>query len=538
MLGSRCAVIALFTAGLASGACTPASTFDAGTPDQRAQLFDEILAKTMARDAFSPIKNSRLQLNAEAAMRRYRDELVAADTEEKLYYALAKISNARKDRHLSVGLVDGGLRLPDTVGVGAAQSNYPVPGTSIPHAPIRFAVDYGTPGAYSIFVADFAEHLTELAGNIQLPAVGDRVLAINGRTLAEYVDAVEPHHRYSSTNGFWWQLATWLPQRSRQFPPEVYEEALSLELERTNGETYAVRLPYLAPGSFDWEGHSDRRYPGFRAVYDADTYSLYRPEDDRHVLLLVWNGFRDNLEADMDRLMDYAESNDLLNHAVIVDATRSRGGSSGAYAVRRLSPKPFRTTFGNLRISDAAIAFARDRMGRLQDRTRFPGVPGDGDDGTWLLEWFEEDFMPAVERGDEYSNNVPFKSAHLSKDSDGFVQPADVHFSGPLIVWLSPYGGSHLDQFASIVVDNELGHTMGMPAAGYSNTWEWEEVLLMPGSEQPIVSFMWNIGHTIRPNGEILEGNAAEVEDYVPITRENLENYYQELLRRSFEYLK
>ena len=46
----------------------------------------------MAREAFSPIKNERLGLNVEAAMRAYRDELIAADTDEKLFYALVKIS--------------------------------------------------------------------------------------------------------------------------------------------------------------------------------------------------------------------------------------------------------------------------------------------------------------------------------------------------------------------------------------------------------------------------------------------------------------
>ena len=73
-----------------------------------------------------------------------------------------------------------------------------------------------------------------------------------------------------------------------------------------------------------------------------------------------------------------------------------------------------------------------------------------------------------------------------------------------------PRRGSHLDQFIAIVKDNELGHYIGMPSGGYSNTWEWEETLTLAGYRSgPVVQVMYNIGHTIRPNGEVLEGNPA-----------------------------
>ncbi len=78
---------------------------------------------------------------------------------------------------------------------------------------------------------------------------------------------------------------------------------------------------------------------------------------------------------------------------------------------------------------------------------------------------------------------------------------------------------------------------MGMSAGGYSNTWEWEETLIFPLSKKPVVRFMWSIGHTIRPNGEILEGNPAQVTEYMPLTRENYRRYYRLLLSRSLSYL-
>jgi hypothetical protein len=133
---------------------------------------------------------------------------------------------------------------------------------------------------------------------------------------------------------------------------------------------------------------------------------------------------------------------------------------------------------------------------------------------------------------------VPFKAAHAPEWSDGIIHPAEVHFTGKMVCLLGPYGGSHLDQAASIVADNDLGTIIGMPAGGYSNTWEWDEVVHFPISGQPVVEFMWDIGHTIRPNGEILEGNPADVDISIPLTRHNYVDYYPILLRRALAMLE
>lgn len=532
----RAATILLLAA---SFACS-SSEFQS-TPEDRAALFEYIYDATLEREAFSPVKDSILGIDIADEMSRFRDELTEAETAEELYYALVKISNARKDRHLSVSLIDGGLTLSDTA--GTYQSNYPVSGSTVLHAPITFAADFGggpphptdlAAVDYAVFVADYAEDIgNHIIG--EPPIVGDEVITVNGMSIADYVAAVEPYHRYSTTNGFWWQFATWLPQLSRQFPPSVYKEQLELELQRGDGTQYQLALPYVDPSTISWSGFGERHYPDFDFIYSTESYDLYL--SDRYpVVLLSWHGFREDLVEATDRLMAYASEHDLLDHALIVDATRSRGGSLGAYAVRRLSPKPFKTTFGNLKISDASTLFAEGMRLRYSDSdARYPAP--ELDDGSWLVDWIETDVAAAIANGDAYTNNVPFKNAHAPRDSDGIIQPADVHFTGPMICWFSPRGGSHLDQFASIVVDNELAYTMGMPAGGYSNTWEWEEDLMFPISGKPVVQFMWSIGHSIRPNGEILEGNPALVDEYIPVTRENYESYHTDLLRRSLARL-
>jgi hypothetical protein len=529
----HCLVVILISVFLF--ALTPKVAADTSTPEDRAALFEYLLEKTMARESFSHVKNQNLSLDVKKEMLRYRDELVAADTDEKLYYALVKISNARKDRHLKVSLVKGGLTLPETTGVDL--HNYPVAGAKIPHASVRFAVDYGTPRKYFIFVSDYSKDIADFVGK-NIPEIGDKLLAINRQPISDYRRAIEPYHRYSTIEGFWWKFAAWIPQKSYQFPPSFYRERVTYLLERKTGEKYSITLPYLLPEKIVWEGFGGRRFPGFALDFSTETYDLYRRGDGKKVILLVWHGFRSNLVADIDRLMDYAVEHKLLDHDIILDGTRSRGGSKGAYAVRRLSPKPFKTTFGNLKLSDVTQAFIeRKRQQFNQRRILDSGVSETIDDGTWLMDWLENDVTLGLKAGQSYSNNVPFKLAHLPKYSDGIIKPAKVHFRGSLICLFSPYGGSHLDQFASIVVDNSLGHTMGMSTGGYSNTWEWEEILSFPISKKPIVLFMWSIGHTIRPNGEVLEGNPAKLDEHIPLTRDNFLSYYPMLITRAMEHL-
>ncbi len=269
------------------------------------------------------------------------------------------------------------------------------------------------------------------------------------------------------------------------------------------------------------------------------TYDLLTPDDGRRFMVLIWRGFRESMVADVDDLMAFAAESGLLDHALVMDVTRSRGGSLGAYAMQRLQPRPFKTTFGNLRLSDVTLPFVEDKRRDFAARDiNDGGVPETIDDGSWLMEWLEDDVLAALERGDEYSNNVPFKLAHAPRDSDGILMPAAAHFRGPFGIISGPSGGSHLDQFVSIVVDNGLGPVVGMPPGGYSNTWEWDEVLTCPGTDQPVVGFMWNIGHTIRPNGEIAEGNPVDVDAWIPLTADNVTTYYSDMLARVLELME
>ena len=228
-------------------------------------------------------------------------------------------------------------------------------------------------------------------------------------------------------------------------------------------------------------------------------------------------------------LMEYAEREQILDYDMIIDMTFSSGGSRGAYAIQRLVDHPFRVTFGNVRLSDLGKGLVEYFAG-LEPDTDAPDIFGLNLSNSWLIDWARTDAMEAIRRGYEYTPAVPFKLAHLPKDSDGILQPAPAHFRGEVaIINGRTRGGSHLDQFVAMFVDNDLAVFVGVPTGGYSNTWEGDEVLRFPDTGRPVAEFQWSIGHTIRPNGEILEGNPAQPGIYIPLTRDNFQGYHRML---------
>jgi hypothetical protein len=505
-----------------------------GTPETRAALFDTIYARTERREAFSPPKNAALGFDPLAAMMALRSKVIEAQNEEQLFYAIAEVGHARRDRHLDLALVPGGLQVSDSAGLDIVGQEELPPRS----AALRVYPDYSRDDP-AYFVGDVAtasgtESGSEADIDVELPPIGGRILSVNGRTTAEWHTAATAFMRHSSIIGLKWKLAEAMSLATATFPPDLRSEVLTLEVEAPDGGSETYTLPYYDAETLTWAGTGAPSYPGTAIALSTPTYDLHVPEVDARHVVLVWRGFRETMVPDVDALVEYAAEHDLLDRTLVMDVTRSRGGSLGPYAMQRLQPRAFKTTFGNLRLSDVTLPFVEDKRTDFEAQTiEDSGVREIIDDGTWLMEWLEEDVIPALERGDAYSNNVPFKSAHAPRDSDGILEPTPVHFRGPIVLISGPQGGSHLDQFASIIKDNELGAIVGMPPGGYSNTWEWDQVLTMPGMGRPLLSFMWNIGHSIRPNGEILEGNPIEVDEWVPLTPDNVTNYYGILLERA-----
>ena len=494
---------------------------DIKTEADREALFESIVAKTMEREAWSPVKNENYGVTYPAAFEPLRQKFIEAETDEDLYYAITMLSNSRHDRHLKVTAVGGGLEIEKRP-------------TLI--APVQFMHDFSKKKP-TFFVFDVSTNLASIDGGKKIKP-GDQVVEINGQSVAEYLEETRPYHRASTEAGFLMRYAMSLNEKSSALPSEFYQDVLTLTLKPKRGRQYSVSLPYLNNEDVAFSGVGAQQYDGFKKVLDFDSFDFYRSENGTNRVIFDWYGFRDDIVAAMDEVVAYAKQENLLDHDVIWDGTFSRGGGRGAYAIQRLQPKPFKTTFGNLRISDITDDFIAERKSFFdQAKTMSDGSVELIDDGSWLIDWLLGDVAKGMEAGQAYTNNVPFKSAHAPEYSDGILYPAADHFTGDMVCWLSPRGGSHLDQFASIVADNDLCTILGMPAGGYSNTWEWTETLTWPGTSEPVVNYMWSIGHTIAPSGRIVEGDPSPVDEFIPLTRDNFDAYYDILMDRSIEIL-
>ena len=517
-------------------------TFEMGTEEDRAALFDYLVEKTMERDAFASLpehpvhREHPMGIDVVELMEQYRDDLVEAETEKEMWLALHKISNARKDRHLSVSTVEGGLEVPDELIQDVA-------------APIRFKVDYADLDDRFFFVSDLGEEIEQHMEGDVVPELGDRLVSVNEMSGSDYIEAIRPYWRYSTENRLWRRVSEIIGEKRSHVPhSEFYREDLELVLERPDGTRYEVVLPYLDPDEIDWQMYKDRdhldwnryherEYPGFTrepVMDEYETLNLFVSDDDElPVVILQWYGFRGDLLDAMDRLMEYADEQNLLDYNVIVDATRSRGGSNGAYALARMQGEKFRATKHNLKVSDISQRWVENRLESWEEN---PPENERGQNPVYEKEWMETDAMNAFEEDRYYTNDVPFKGGQ-PKWADGTVKPAEKHFRGDMVVWLSPRGGSHLDQFAAQVVDNDLAHVMGMATGGFSNSWSASETLRFPTTDKPIVEYEWSMGHSIRPNGEILQYNPAEPHEYIPQTRDNMFEYRSMLLERSLEHM-
>ncbi|MCG8469997.1 MAG: hypothetical protein MJB57_17605, partial [Gemmatimonadetes bacterium] len=282
----------------------------AGTRADREALFDEIVEKTTMREAWSPLKNASLSFDPLAEMRGLAEEVAGADTEPDLFRALVKLSNARRDRHLSVTLVDGGLRVPFD--------------DSRIQAPIRFLPDYATDRAHAFFVSDIAR------GWDARVTPGDRLTGVNGRSIEDYVEALIPYTRHSLIPNLRWTLARRMSARAIEVPPDLQGgDTVRYELERGDGTGYVVDAPWLAEGTIDWIGHDEREYAGFEPIRTFESFDVHR-DAERRVLTLDWHRFGGDLIEAIDWLVDHADSRGLLEYDLIIDATRSRGGSLGA----------------------------------------------------------------------------------------------------------------------------------------------------------------------------------------------------------------
>lgn len=495
-----------------------------GTSAEREALFEHLVDATLRRQAISPTKNRLFAIDAVSDMGRHRDALLNATTPAQLWYALNLLSNTRHDRHLRVQPLADGLPVPDALIQRQIRNYAALDECSAPRVGIELATDFGGDQPFLFLAA--------IGDGLNLPeqvVIGARLLAVNGLSVTDYVAAVEPYHCYSTPTFFWYHLPHHLVRQGSELPG--HEAQLALTFDTPSGPVEVV-LDYGNPIGLP---PAVKRYDGWTLLAEWESCRLYRATDD--VIALEWLGFGTSLCDDVDALMAFCRDRALLGHGVIFDASICRGGDYGGYLLRVLAKQRFRINLGDLRRSDAIAGIvdevlAEDADAVASGRLNAGQLAAVG----WRRHWLVDAVLPSLSEAGS-TPPVPFKCAHQPMDGDGWLDPAPVHLTGPMVMLTMPFGGSHIDQVAAQIADNRMcvAH-IGMPLGGFSKTWVGTEILRLP-SGQPIVGFEWSCGNTIRPNGDVLESNPAVPDRPYPVTRENVQHHHAGMLKQALAIL-
>ena len=368
---------------------------------------------------------------------------------------------------------------------------------------------------------------------------GDRLVQIDNKPYAQIAEECYAYLGSSTKANYYWRLADNIRKNDFNLSPILNHEGISLVFEKSDGKRYEQLLFFQDKDSLSWS--SERSYRGFSPQLVTNNFTAFTDPDHPKVVLLSWEGFDKKLPDDVDRLMAWAGNNGLLNADLIFDLTNSSGGTNGIYAISRLVSRPYRPILGNIRISELSPHFILMKSEFLKDQLKDStqvayARRAEIDNGERLLDWLQGSVKDSVKAGAPYSENVVFKMKHELKNDS--IYPADQHFDSRIVLLTGPSSGSQLDQFIAILADNGFAHVIGMPSGGYSNTWEWQEALKQPGTNHSMCMFKWSVGQSIRPNGEVLEGNPVEVDEYHPLTYRNINTYEDELVERALKYLK
>ncbi|WP_374832059.1 hypothetical protein [Paenochrobactrum pullorum] len=501
-----------------------------GTIKDRADLYDYLVEKTLHRQAISPAKNKLFDINVARDMAHHRNDILNASTPAELWYALAKLSNTRHDRHLSVEPVEGGLPLPAELQARIRFNHTDKRADHAPRVGIELKTDFSSNQPF-VFLSGYALNF-EADKSAEL---GARLISINGRSFDEYVALTEPYFCYSTPHFYWYHMPNEIIRRTGLIPEWLQPATLALEFEDKIGTVQNLTLDYQPANHWQW-AETLSPYNGFEQVLDTPSFTLHT-DKAKDTIIIQWHGFGKSLTTDVDALMAYAQTHQHLGHNIIYDATRSRGGDFGGYLLQHLSSQPIRINFGDLRLSDAIEAVIATVLGE-DDAAIAEGNLNLAQLNAcrWRRDWLLGTVLNDLKAGKAKTAAIPFKCAHQPESGSGILPPAPVHFTGKIVMLTVPYAGSHIDQVAAQLCDNKMCHHIGMPLGGFSKTWTHEEVLTFPRTGQKIASFAWSCGNTIRPNGEVLESNPAMPDAYFPITRGNHLTHHAKMVAMALDY--
>ena len=477
-----------------------------GTARQRKELFEGLLRDTLAWEAFSPRKNKTLELDFAVQAEELRRAFLKADKELLLYNVLLHFSNLRCNHALRPRLLDDGLRLD----------------RDHQELPVRFGVGEGSGSDFRLFIrdhdVDIRRKLNTISPRITSVEAGDVLVDINGSEVPDVLAGMQPFLSYSTTRQLWSEFARCLSLKRHDLGHRMFKKDVTFGLQKANGKGYRLRVSFIdETHTIDWAVNWDRHhYSGFERALQTPSFDVYLPSGGVAAEALIVEGreFTDDTGEDVDKLRTWAVAQGVLHYNVVFDLSAARGSVVPWTLLQTLVDQPVLVTQATLRLSDVTPSL----ISRLL-RSASPALK------TWLVDVVR----PAQERGVDMVGPVPYGMV-LPPDTEGILDPAEVHFTGGRSALIAASSSPAVNHLAAMWVDNGLGASHGVAPFGCANAWQWRAPISLPRSDRPLVDFLWNVGHVIRPNGEVLEGNPPQPTDPVPVTAGNFQSWHSKLV--------
>ncbi len=502
---------------MADGDAAPDADTDARTPlpadrwlgTDRAATFDRWLAAIRGVHHVSEDAFARLGTTLDAEVARSRARFLTASGDEAAYYAIVSLVAALHDAHVELHHfgAPGRRDLPDVL---------------VPDEPTVFV-------RANIRAEREGDHTT-YAVSAESIAPGAELLAVDGISIDELEDRLREWYRLHSPEGLRDFVASWVTYRDpRALPAPSPGDQLTLRVRTASGDEEDATLTWEAIaqtrglpgpprccetfGSSEAATDYERRTPFASGeqwcAYDVDAVTVVRACSFAYV-------DRDALVRDQQAMLDAIEVR--APARVLFDVRENGGGDFdpvffGAFTDRSYAIPLKRFYFGPALREDPGLL---DRAIVFLERVPDPIALLEGE----------------LARGEDFSRAFPFFCRTAACEATEATYEGRGLPTYEVAVLTGPGCASSCDDFVSILRDNAIASTVGVPSAGADSPFRYVlELALADGTTFDLVV---TAGVSERPGGTtILEGHPPPIDVEVAQVRENRGNYLSDAVARA-----
>jgi len=433
----------------------------------RVSLFDQHLKLIEGGTLISERGIVGLGLTRPEQVERARQRYLSAATRDDAYWALLSLRNTTHDAH-------GDLVVPKSLR----------PEPRVVKLPMTFVADAWWTAGPRFVVSESA--IPEVEPGFELER-------FDGRSIPDALREAFDWHSDSSLASFHLWASRWFSSRDSWLTPIPSRRSVSLSLHdpRTGRRVEVIAAFEATSGTRARHAEDATRQPTFKGEHLSGF-----ADAARGIAIVRIDSFRSS-RGDLEQLERFLDAQP-PGTRVLLDVRENTGGGTGHQVLGLFIPCAIRST-SRVAVSVPLLrSSASFRAGVL----RFAS----SDETARAL-------SKELEAGRAVSSPVSFQCNARTCQTEFLVRPARARPPLPVALLIGPTCMSGCDQFAAMFADNSVGPVLGQPTRGASAPFRlpWP----LPLANGTSASVTLNVGQTLRPNGEVLEGNPVKPTAFV-----------------------